>query len=476
MPYKILPFRFLRENNEILMTNFVGDHIWVNSNDFDEFVLGKLKESSELFLDLQAMSIIASSDVLTDLKLLATRYLTKKAHLENFTSLHMVVTTLRCNQKCSYCQASAHDDSSANVDMTPETAIKVSKMIMQSPSKYIKVEFQGGEPSLNMGAISVITENILKLNLKSKKDVDFVICSNLYALSDEILDFIRKNNFVVSTSMDGSLEIHNKHRVDHRGMGTHEKFIKNLQRTREYIDDDRIGALMTVSRSSLNYSHEIIDEYVKHGFRNIVFRSLNPYGRAMSGNNELEYSVDEYLQFVKEGLAYLIELNINGVFISEGYTTLLLKRMLLPFSTGFVDLQSPAGFGISGAIYNYDGTIYGCDEGRMLSEMGDKKFMLGTVDDMYKEVFCSDFLKEFLSNTVVESMVGCCDCAFRVWCGADPVRHYATQKDIIGHKALSEHCQKHMGLFKILLGFLKDPESNSAKVLRSWISPTRKIN
>ena len=45
----------------------------------------------------------------------------------------------------------------------------------------------------------------------------------------------------------------------------------------------------------------------------------------------------------------IINLNLQGFYFQESYTTLLLARILTPFSTGFMDLQSPAGAGISGA-------------------------------------------------------------------------------------------------------------------------------
>ena len=74
-------------------------------------------------------------------------------------------------------------------------------------------------------------------------------------------------------------------------------------------------------------------------------------------------------------LNYIIELNKSGTNFIECYTTLFLSRILTPFSTGFVDLQSPSGAGISGVIYNYDGKIYPADEARMLSRMGDDYFV-----------------------------------------------------------------------------------------------------
>ena len=62
----------------------------------------------------------------------------------------------------------------------------------------------------------------------------------------------------------------------------------------------------------------------------------------------------------------------------EVYAQLLLQKMLTPFPTGYVDLQSPAGLGIGCVVYNYDGDVYASDEGRMLAEMKDDRSASGT--------------------------------------------------------------------------------------------------
>ena len=43
--------------------------------------------------------------------------------------------------------------------------------------------------------------------------------------------------------------------------------------------------------------------------------------------------------------------------------------MLTNHTTGFVNLQSPAGIGIAGIVFNYDGDIYASDEGRMAADL-----------------------------------------------------------------------------------------------------------
>jgi len=91
--------------------------------------------------------------------MLATKYRTKKAFLNNFTALHMVVPTLRCNSNCRYCQVSRKDVSADHVDMSKATAKKVVDLIFKSPSPAIKIEFQGGEPLLNFTIVRYIVES-----------------------------------------------------------------------------------------------------------------------------------------------------------------------------------------------------------------------------------------------------------------------------------------------------------------------------
>ena len=132
---------------------------------------------------------------------------------------------------------------------------------------------------------------------------------------------------------------------------------------------------------------EVIDEYVKLGYNTIFLRALNPYGNAIKNKKELEYSADEFIEAYKDALNYIIQLNRKGIHFTECFTALFLSRILTPFSMGFVDLESPSGAGISGAIYNYDGKIYPADEDRMLARMGNDYFCMGTVNDSYAQVF-----------------------------------------------------------------------------------------
>ena len=103
--YTILPFRFARFNeDEYLLSNDVGEYIFLQNDDFQKFVNGELAPTSDLFYDIESKQIATTDNVEDVVKMLATKFRTKKSILEDFTSLHMVVPTLRCNSSCIYCK------------------------------------------------------------------------------------------------------------------------------------------------------------------------------------------------------------------------------------------------------------------------------------------------------------------------------------------------------------------------------------
>lgn len=468
MNYNLLPFKYIFKNENVLLTNYVGDFIWVTQEDFEKLLSGTLEASSELFNDLKSIYIISSGNSAHDIDILSVKYRSKKNYLSNFTNLHMVVTTLRCNQHCYYCQATAESrDSGSSWDMKKDTALLVAEKIMQSPSDYLTVEFQGGESTLNFEGIKTVVERIFELNSKSyPKSIDFVICTNLYNITDEMLDYIRYRDISISTSLDGPAYIHDKYRVGWMSEGTHKLVIDNIQRVRSFIGN-KIGVLMTMTKDSISNIERIVDEYLEIGLSYIFFRSLNPYGRCIENYSTLSYPIEDFLKAYEKGLRYIIDLNKKGYYIREGYSSLLLKRMLTPFSTGFVDLQSPSGAAISGVIYNYNGNIYCCDEGRMLSAMGDEFFCMGNVKDEYDKLFNSPLVHTLVENSILDTIPECTDCVYKCWCGADPVRQYAINKRLISRKSNDDFCKKHKTIFSLLLDLLNE-DDNIRKILWNW--------
>jgi len=209
---------------------------------------------------------------------------------------------------------------------------------------------------------------------------------------------------------------------------------------------------------------------VDRGFRSIFLRSLSPYGFAVRTRGKTGYFTQEFLEFYREGLAYILELNRRGVDITEVYAKILLTKILTPFPTTFTDLQSPAALGIGAVVYNYDGDVYASDESRMLAEMGDKTFRLGNVhDDPYDRIFRGAGLRSLVAASVNEGLPGCSDCAYQTYCGGDPVFHHATQGDPIGHRPTSAFCERNMAIITDLLRHVASGDRATLHTFWRWV-------
>jgi len=338
--------------------------------------------------------------------------------------------------------------------MTEATALKSIELALRAPSKQIKIEFQGGESLLNFELIKFIVLNSKRLAVD--KDISFVIATNLAVINDEILEFCGEHSIYISTSLDGPEDLHNANRP-RPGRNSYQKTIEGIRRVREVLGVDYVSALMTTTKASLDRVGEIVDEYLANGFSSIFLRPLSPYGFAIRTRAYSGYDAARWFEFYKEGLEYIIELNRQGIEFREYYTSMILQKIFTFSDPGYVDLMSPAGIGVAGIVYNYDGSVYASDESRMLAEMGDQTFKLGDVhQNSYEEIFLGDALLDPIEESFAFSAPMCNECAFESYCGADPVYHYATTKDFVGRKPESGFCTRNMSVFEYLFGRMKN--------------------
>ncbi|HYO15347.1 MAG TPA: His-Xaa-Ser system radical SAM maturase HxsB [Thermoanaerobaculia bacterium] len=469
--YRFLPFRFMRWSaDEVLLVNEVGEHLFLRKDRFQAFVRRQLDSSDSCYLDLKARHFLMDGISNVPVELLATKYRTKKSFLEGFTKLHMFVVTLRCDHSCQYCQVSRVSLNRSRYDMTEETARSAVDLMFRSPSPVLKVEFQGGEPLLNFDMIRFIVQYTKKMNEQEGRQIEYVVTTNLVPLTGEILDYFRTHSILISTSLDGPGFIHDANRP-RKGNDSYAITIRNLEHAREVLGHDRVSAVMTTTKLSLGYPREIVDEYVRQGFNSIFLRPISPYGYAVRTGEALRYETSEFLSFYKEALDHIIQVNREGVNFVEVYAQILLTKMLTPFATGYVDLQSPAGAGIGAVAYNYDGDVYPSDEARMLAEMGDRSFRLGNVNTHgYEEIFGGETLRALVAGSISESLPGCADCAFLPYCGADPIFNHRTQSDVVGHRPTSAFCAKNMEIIRHLFKLLRGDDFFVRNLLVRWAS------
>ncbi len=466
--YQLFPFKFDRLNTaEYVLTNLVGEYFVINESDLSRVIGIQLESNEPLYADLRAKHFIYEKSDIAPIELLALKLRTKYSRLAEFTNLHIFVVTLRCDHSCPYCQVSRQSEDKAAFDMTKEMADRSLDFVFRSPSQALKIEFQGGEPLLNFDMVKYIVIEAKNRNLAFNRHIAFVIATTLSLLTDEILSFCKEHEILISSSLDGPEELHNKNRP-RPGRDSYKKFTEGLVRARLALGYDRVGALMTTTEQSLPAVRNIIDEYLKLGFNEIFLRPLSPYGFAIKTKKFAAYNTERWLNFYKEGLSYIIELNKSGVRFVEQYASMILTKMLTSTDPGYVDLMNPSGIGIAAIVFNYDGGVYASDESRMLAEMGDKSFLLGNVlHNTYEEVMLSDKLLDAVEDSFTLSAPMCTDCAFEPYCGADPVYHHAIHKDYVGKKPLSEFCKRNMEIFKHLIS-LMESDDEIKQIFLGW--------
>ena len=271
-----LPFTFKSWNDStVLITSYAGEFSFISKRAFTDVIENTIPNDEAVKYELIQKNILADNDINISLELVSTKYRSRKAFLRDFTSLHMVVLTKGCNCNCRYCQASSSPQGD-EINMSRGTARKVVDMIFASPSPDIKIEFQGGEPLLNIEVLKYIVDYSILLNRIHHKRVEFVVCTNLLKIDWELINYFKKKDIKISTSLDGPKDIHDRNRPCRDGQSSFDLLLKNLELVNQVLGREACSPLVTLTRESLPRINEIIDQYRFLGYSGIFLRPVNP--------------------------------------------------------------------------------------------------------------------------------------------------------------------------------------------------------
>ncbi len=447
------------------MTNDFGRFRLMADAEFHEFVEGRLPAMPSAAQALADDGFVRDR---MDFDRLPALWRQRNGFLWQGPGLHVIIVTLRCNHRCLYCHASSVPMADRSTDMSEETARQVVDRIFESPSPAITIEFQGGEPLANWPAVKFIVDYARQKNETAKKSLWLNLVSNMSLMDSEKLDYLLERGVNFCTSLDGPADLHDKNRLFVGGSSQAET-IKWFKRIRRKTSGRvfRIDALLTVTRFSLGRARDIIDEYLRVGSRGVFLRALNPFGLARETWSRIGYTPEEFLKFYEEAFDYILEINRKKVFFEQG-ARLFLAKILSDDDPNFLDMRSPCGAGIGQLAYNYDGRIYTCDEGRMLSRMGDESFQIGdAAEGGYAKAVSHPVVKAVAVASCLDNQVQCSQCAYKPYCGICPIQCYAEQGDIMGRMPSNSRCKVSKGVLDIIFRRMDDPVNR--RIFKAWL-------
>lgn len=466
--------RYRQVGDSFVVTNDAGEFIVLDRDEMDLLATDKVKPGSDLEKRLLAKHmLLCGEECIADA---AESFGRKASYLYRGPVLHIMVVTLRCNQVCKYCHASRASMNESETDMSISTAEKVVDMAMRSPSDTITIEFQGGEPLVNWETVKHVVEYGSKKADAAGKRVMFSLVSNLSLMDDEKLAWLVDRRVQISTSLDGPKDLHDGNRKL-SGASAHDKCVYWIDRINQaYVAAGldpklyHVEALATITREHFGRAKDLVDEYVAHGCRAIFMRPLNPFGYAKKTEGTVGYPAEDFLKFYNEALDYILELNRQGVEVMERLAAIFLTKMMTPDDPNYLDIRNPCGAGVGQIAYNFDGSIFTCDEGRMVYQMGDDIFKLGEIGNMtLKDVVTHETVKTLAMASTLDSIPGCATCAYKPWCGTCPVYNYGEQGNIFPQNSTNQRCRIYMGVQDRLMRHFVENDAATIEIFNRWV-------
>lgn len=453
---RLTPFRFREVGDKMLVTNEVGDFGLYEKDIVGRIFSEELSDGEVKSLENQTVLINQEED--WKFSSILRTYREKVVENDNALSYLIVIPTLRCDLSCSYCQVSRAPLNASGYDWDEETLSNFERFLRSRGSNGMKIEFQGGEPTLRMDLV----QRIVEIAEDAFCDCEFVICTNLTVISEELKGLLSKGNVVVSTSIDGPENVMTENRTFDSSIS--EKTLDNIKWIIENYGHEKIAALPTITESQISDPRAVIDYYRQYGFKSIFLRPVNYQGFARKSHSELSRQVDRWNIFYSEAMQYILEISETEYF-EEFYTAIILRKIFARRGHGFVDFRSPARYSTRYCVIDYDGSIYPTDESRMLSRTRQVDLRIGSLNDGIDD----DKVSVLNASAVHYVNEDCIHCSYLPYCGIDIIDDMSRYGRFDLPKNDTWFCRRHMFLYDFIFEKVASSDTRWLKLFNDWI-------
>ncbi len=352
-----------------------------------------------------------------------------------------------CNLRCSYCYGNGGTYGEERRLMDWQTARESVDFLVRSSNsrKELSIAFFGGEPLMNFPMIERIVGYCETVGKKLDKKFTYSLTTNGTLFRQNNVDFMRQNKFSILVSLDGTREIHDKHRVFASGKGSYDMIVKKLKRffdpgsvsvrcTLPYDCFDLEGSVMNLRRLGIGRAHfELVDgahdvEQLLRAhlpeFKKAFSRVASGYERRMAQGSR--FVIRNFFEFMRR--IHLRESRLFGCGAGRGVVSVSAK-----------------------------GNLYPCHR-----VVGDKRFLMGNV-----RRGLSGNARETFDLKPVSEITQCRDCIAKYLCaGGCAISNYTENDDINVPSQLRCELTRHIVKLALVLYVKLKDDMNIHKQLR----------
>lgn len=334
--------------------------------DVSEDLINVLKRYSGI-LELKESDVNLYNKIENILKILNTprKGCEKK---KKMASIQLLVCN-ECNMACKYCYAHCGTYNEKSIKMDFDTAKNAIDFMYSQYEELDTITFFGGEPLLCVDLIEQICQYVYDNYDRKFKSIGMM--TNLYQLTDEAIDVIKKYNINIATSLDGN-KLMNKYRISKNGEETYEIVVGNILKLHR-ITSQPIAVETTMS--DLHNVHGYDDNSVVRELKNIL--PIKQY--TVNRVEDIDGKMKEHMYIGKEVCLH----ECVEQFIEQGLFDMRINDLVsIIKGTGCGNMLCTAGCEKYNIMPN--GDIYPC---QIYALDKNKRYFMGNVNNIDMEFF-----------------------------------------------------------------------------------------
>jgi uncharacterized protein len=273
-----------------------------------------------------------------------------------------------CNLRCRYCYAGGGSYGKPVRLLEPATARKAVRMLVEKSRgrERVTLILFGGEPLLNMEAVTAAVEEAEALAELSGKEVFVSLTTNGTLLTPEIVAFIRCHRIAVAVSMDGPADLHDANRARAGGEGSYAGIVSRLS---GLIDGATapVAARVTLIPEQWSRVEEVFDHLLGLGFHEVGIAPASPIDRVLLPEPDQE---ERLFQGFSALARRFVQAAARGKVLPFGNLIDLLARLHVGQTKTVA-----CGAGLGYLAVDAEGSFYVCHR-----LTGDDLFRVGTLD------------------------------------------------------------------------------------------------